>query len=78
MSMDGSRFMEMCFGLRFTLSYLPVWLGVVISWLSWLLAVSSVNSWVIFIHSKSLYFCQPFVTGTKPGSSKCRAVTIKI
>jgi hypothetical protein len=53
MNMDGSKFMEMCFGLRFTLSYSPVWLGVAISWLSWLLAVSSVNSWDIFIHSKS-------------------------
>ena len=56
MSMDGSKFMEMCFGLLFTLSCSPVWLDVVISWQSWLLAASSVNSWDIFTHSKSVCY----------------------
>ena len=55
MSMDGSKFMEMCFGLQFTLCCSPVWLVVVISWQSWLLAVSSVNSWDIFTHSKYMH-----------------------
>lgn len=56
MSMDGSKFMEMCFGLLFIPFCSPVWLDVVISWQSWLLAASWVNSWDIFIHSKSVYY----------------------